>query len=180
VDAIDNAVRVESKEAEALVNKSLEVLHSLVDTYGTIFRVIIDSYRLRLDDEFRHRGEPLVSSANGETPVNDFRAYIQMGVSRGIIPSFIVKEDIMMQAILFMAHSDEFSNIEYPVTGHEIEVYYDITNSTEDVDSLRKFAMDIKGPIGIHTLSNFMPQEEKQAPGWQPSAWRYSCSYLSV
>jgi len=205
VDAIDNAVRVRHEKAERLVSQARSVLHSIVQKYEDLFRCIIDSYRLRMDEEYHQLGEDQVSvhslyglhaaeRDSGKIPVHHFRAYIRMGVSRHIIPQFVVEEDTMLQAIVFMALSDEFSNLAYPVTGYELEAYQDIAGGgiSYTVPLLRKFAADIKGPLLANdddgdnddksqSLSKDMEREDdEEVPSWHPTPFRYSCSCVSV
>ena len=205
VDAIDNAVRVRHEKAERLVSQARSVLHSIVQKYEDLFRCIIDSYRLRMDDEYHQLGEDQVSvhslyglhaaeRDSGKIPVHHFRAYIRMGVSRHIIPQFVIEEDTMLQAIVFMALSDEFSNLAYPVTGYELEAYQDIAGggTSYTVPLLRKFAADIKGPLlasdddgddddKSQSLSKDMEREDdEEVPSWHPTPFRYSCSCVSV
>jgi hypothetical protein len=95
-----------------------------------------------------------------------------------------VEDDEVMQALLYMAHTDGFSNLAFPATAAAIGVFYsERADFQEDLDSFRKFALDIKGPIqqqAEELLSRDCGILEDDIPSWQPTVWRYSCSHLSV
>ena len=155
--AMMHASRVENEEGEKLLNKMKQHLLTIIEKNRDMFRRIIDSYRLRVEDEYTHTGDisryslyGLAAEGQGEAiPMKQFRAYVRLGVKKGVIMSSLLPENdtLKFEALSYMAITDKWANICYAVEKHDIEARYKEAGISDSVSSLRTFANSIVGHL---------------------------------
>ncbi|CAB9522666.1 expressed unknown protein [Seminavis robusta] len=121
------------------------------------FRRIIDSYRLRVDDEYTQTGASDAGCLYGirakggiQSPLNHFQSYVQRAVKKRVLPVWFTLGD--MGDLCRMATTDSFSNINIAVVPEEIVQFYDEQaegSGHDEVQELRNLAVYIEGPIGM-------------------------------
>jgi tetratricopeptide (TPR) repeat protein len=171
-----SAEMVQSVEGDALYQEIKQQLQPIIDQHKVLFHRIIDSYRLRVEDEYNSgivgrnslpallqqnsqsqdsgsfRESPLCGKEFKSLPLKHFRGYLRAILVRNLITQDI-QETIapssgdLFQALCFMAMSDDFSNVRLPVTLADIEAYYQEHRMDDTVESLRQFAVSVLGPI---------------------------------
>ena len=187
-------------------------LQPAINEHEATFRRIIDSYRLRVADEFeigiigrnsifdiqnRNESEEAEDSDDEQEafsnvgtfvrgsstvgllltgdyfkslPLTHFRGYLRSLRTRSNSLPRKLKDRIMppsgdlLQALCFMAISDDFSNIRFPTTKGEIEAHFKGKGGMEDtVESLRQYAQNALGPVTgkVNVIECFMSDSEE-------------------
>lgn len=98
-------------------------LHSRPE--AEVYTLLIDSYRLRIDDEYAFRGDISdFSLYGGGNPVKDFRRYLQKAEKRtGVLPSWWTKEK--RDACIAKGNAkDHWSSLHFAVEKEDIQEHY--------------------------------------------------------
>jgi len=119
------------------------------------FRRIVDSYRLRVDDEYTQTGASdanclygIRSRGKTDLPTKHFQAYVQRALKKRVLPSWFTVSQI--QGLSRLAMIDRFSNLMMAGVPEEISDFYaQEYGLTEEVELLRDLALFIEGPIGM-------------------------------
>jgi hypothetical protein len=104
--------------------------HVVLDWYGKI----IDSYRIRLDVEYKQTGhfneQSLYNQSDSTSTelsikyaAKDFRGYVRRGIRKGCFPNWLT-EDGDIEDLSVFATTHEFHNISWKVLRSEIQDYY--------------------------------------------------------
>jgi hypothetical protein len=165
--ALSSASQVPTQEGARLMKQSQEPLDRIVAKNRRLFRRIIDSYRLRVEDEYVQTGDCDSYSLYGRmaeghkevAPLKHFRAYVRMGVAKKVLPKTLSSEPLTgfsldFSALLFMTYSDEWHDICLAVEKHDVETHYREKEIMDSVASLRALARDIMGPIQEYAEEN--------------------------
>jgi hypothetical protein len=117
------------------------------------FRRIIDSYRLRIDDEYTQTGATDAGCLYGIRakglslcPIDHFQAYVHRAVKKRAVPPWFAFGE--MDELCRMATTDRFSNIKVAVGPSDIVNFY-ANSSHGEIQELRNLAVFIEGPIGM-------------------------------
>jgi tetratricopeptide (TPR) repeat protein len=117
------------------------------------FRRIIDSYRLRIDDEYTQTGASDAGCLYGirakglsASPIDHFKAYVHRAVKKRVVPPWFSFRD--HDELYRMATMDGFSNINVAVVPDDILNFY-ANASHDELQELRNLAVFIEGPIGM-------------------------------
>lgn len=118
------------------------------------FRRLIDSYRLRVDDEYTTTGAADGSSLYGirakggrAPPFNHFRSYVQRALKKRVLPLWFTLSE--MDPLCHLATTDAFSNISVAGLPDEIHDFYTDLGFPGELSALRDLASYIEGPIGM-------------------------------
>ena len=179
ISAMGSAARVNNPQGRKLYEQIRFALVSIIDKNKATFCRIIDSYRLRVEDEYMRTGDFSMHSRYGMRaegrdgpPMKHFRAYVRLGVNKEIIPASLAPNEnsLDLQALEFMAYTDDTYNIDYAVEQHDIQEHYRKVGCTDTVASLRHFAASIIGPLpalyayngdSSEDLLDYMSEEEE-------------------
>lgn len=134
------------------------------------FRRIIDSYRLRVDDEYTKTGASDAGCLYGiqakglekvKSPMDHFQAYVNRAIKKRVLPEWFTITD--MEELCVLAIKDSFSNINHPVAPEDIVRYYSERMGPQhnELKQLRDLAGYIEGPIG-------MPWNQDHKPATAP------------
>ena len=144
-------------------------------------RRIIDSYRLRVDDEYTQTGASDAGSLYGirakggtKPPLDHFKAYVRRALKKRVLPGWFTTAE--METICRVAMADDFSNINQPVHPDEIMEYYGQLGFPNEKTTLRDLAVFIEGPIGMpwtnnantNTNTNTNTNHSKARKSWNP------------
>ena len=142
--AMEDGIRSGTDEGDTLANKA-QVTREL---YGRI----IDSYRLRIEDQYTTNGDVLsgtLYSGEETIPVRHFRGYLKLGLAQKAFPKGFTSDDL--DKICVMSVLDDWYNIRYAVEAKDVvEKYLKQGKSTRDVSKLRELAAKVMGPIQTH------------------------------
>jgi hypothetical protein len=122
------------------------------------FRRIIDSYRLRVDDEYVQTGASDAGCLYGiqakgleavKSPMDHFQAYVNRAIKKRVLPEWFTVSD--MEELCVLASNDSFSNIHCGVLPEDIVEYYNerMGSHHNELQELRDLAVYIEGPIGM-------------------------------
>ena len=121
---------------------------SKLQMYGRI----IDSYRLRMEDEYTLADQVDIGNLyhSGPEEVTDpskhFRGYMRLGISRYAFPQGFSADDF--GSILTFAKDDEWYNIKCTVHLADVKKYYGtILGKPKEFVKLRELAVKVVGPI---------------------------------
>ena len=115
-----------------------------------LYRPIIDSYRLRMEEQFTEMGSIDAGSiyADGiEIPEKHFRAYMRLGLLRKAFHKKFTLYDI--DAVVEMAKEEKWHNIRYAVKLEAIKSYYADQGCPLEYQKLRELAVKVMGEIGL-------------------------------
>jgi hypothetical protein len=144
-----------------LVKAIQSFLWSVIDKKRHLFQRIIDSYRLRADDEAvqcvysnelcQYNIYGLRAQGIRTPPLKHFRAYLRRGHHVNLIPEYLLPENgtVKYQALVYMATNDDWFDIGFATDHSRIRACYSsgTIQSVDSVESLRSFAVEIAGPI---------------------------------
>ena len=179
MSAMGSAAKVKNPQGRKLYDQVQAALVSIIDKNKATFYRIIDSYRLRVEDEYMRTGDFSMHSRYGMhaeglfgPPMKHFRAYVRLGVNTEIIPASLApnQNSLDLQALEFMAYTDDTFNVEYALEQHHIQEHYQKVGCTDTVASLRRFSASVIGPLpvfyaydehGSDDLEDYMSEEEE-------------------
>jgi hypothetical protein len=151
---------VKNENGIKLVQTIKSFLLDLIGKKRALFQRIVDSYRLRVDDECVQTDElgklcpysiyGLRARGIRAVPLKHFRAYLRMGHRNRVLPDYLLPENgtVKYQALIYMATNDDWFNIGFATEENRIQAFYRLTGASDDsVESLRSFAVEVAGPI---------------------------------
>jgi len=121
---------------------------------------LIDSYRLRVEDEYVQTGDVDEDTLYGGTcpPLKNFRAYIRMAMKKNVLPSWF--DDMNgknFDVVSEIAMTNEYYNISFAQEESDIFQHYSVLGRPNELNVLRKLAVKIKGPI--MSIFNYLDEE---------------------
>lgn len=132
-------------------------------TKKDVFKLLVDTYRMRIEDEYKYEGEvdedSLYSGAGLETVVRHFKRFMKKLIKRDaqrdrkLLPDWWSKDSL--QECMEFARTDDFSNVGYAVEKHDIQEHY----SQPDMPmQLRMFSEKIDGKLAAGMSGSSMLQ----------------------
>lgn len=120
------------------------------------FRRVIDSYRLRVEDEYLETGSAEPKSLYGlrakgimDAPPRDhFMAYVHRALKKQFLPPWFTNDRNLLQELYTFATTDFLSNINYAIETAELSEYHRKRGLPYEMETLRDLALYIEGPIG--------------------------------
>jgi tetratricopeptide (TPR) repeat protein len=110
------------------------------------FGLLIDSYRLRVEDEYTMTGDVDERSLYGgtPTPLPHFKAFIKKAATKGLLPSWWAETEAESMATLCeMAVTHEWHNIKYAAEKSDMLEHYNML----ELPMLRALAEKVRGPV---------------------------------
>ncbi|KAG6549217.1 hypothetical protein Mapa_009203 [Marchantia paleacea] len=111
-------------------------------THEEVYVKLIDSFRLRRDDEYTFSAE-ICEFYGGGNPLPGFKHYMKQAKKKKILPSWWTSEDDRKINVTSMSH--EWANLNYAVEKSDIEDHYFPLNKPFEHVTLRLLAEQITG-----------------------------------
>ncbi|EFC49195.1 predicted protein [Naegleria gruberi] len=118
----------EENEEEEKIHDGEYVWYENLETKDALYQHFIDSYRLRVEDDYSLRGKQRGLYAQ-EDPLQDFKKYLGKAKERKVFPEWWT--DNNEQEMIHMALNDEWANIKYAVEKHDIQDKYNAITPLE-------------------------------------------------
>ena len=156
--AQEDLTYLRSKSSSSQSLKEIEKLESEIQRrYDFLYR-LIDSYRLRVEDEYLQTGDVELDTLYSGTcpmPLRHFRAYVRMAMAKAatrsdvnILPSWF--DDMNgnnFKITSEIAETHEHYSIRFAQEPSDIMKHYNALGKPNELKELRKLAVKIKGPI---------------------------------
>ncbi len=155
-----------SSQQPKLSSKEIQKLESEIQNRYDFLHCLIDSYRLRVEDEYLQTGdvqEDTLYSGRCPMPLRHFRAYVRMAMAAtssestrkqegsgggGVLPSWF--DDMNgnnFKITSEIAESHKHYSIRFAQEPSDIMKHYNALGKPNELKALRKLAVKIKGPI---------------------------------
>ena len=146
--AVVDAGEVHTQDGIGLLRSARAEL-AAPDKKKAIFKRIIDSYRMRMEDDYCATGDVHVDSLySGEEPLplKHFRGYVRMGAKKKAFPPpFDIETDL--EELCTFATEDKFHSIRFCVEADDVRKHYDPLGMPQELNALRRLATQVVGPL---------------------------------
>ncbi|KAL3688449.1 hypothetical protein R1sor_014758 [Riccia sorocarpa] len=105
---------------------------------------LIDSFRLRRDDEYTFNGD-ICEFYGGGSPMPGFKYYLKQAKQKKVLPTWWTGEDDMKVKNTAMTH--KWANLNYAVEASDIKDHYTPLDRPFETQILRMLAHVIAGPV---------------------------------